>query len=340
MSEQEKKKFRLQAQRIFFTYKYHWPKDSMKELFSNILKRKIKWIRCAHENGDEYPHTHILIELEKKCDITNCRFADLEINGEVIHPHIKTLQNGKAFADCKIYISKEDPENADLKPQPNIYNKVNNCKTIDEAMNLAKTPGEALGLKTMYEISRKQKPKRFNYEPNKEWQQQLLEIVDPEPTCRKIIWIYDKTGNTGKTALAKWLYLNSENDWLITKDMGTSRDAATIIQNGLAQGWTQKGLILDLPRSAENHKRIYGYLEEICDGLITATKYQGRALVFDTPHTVVFANWPPMCWLDEQTRTLSKDRWNIWEIVDDKLEKRSPSKRPVLNNENTFNGYI
>ena len=70
---------------------------------------------------------------------------------------------------------------------------------------------------------------------------------------------------------------------------------------------------MDLPRSAQwALARFYVYLEEIKDGFITATKYQGGTSLFRSPHLVIFANWPPIV-----EGTLSFDRWDIREIQSD-----------------------
>lgn len=109
--------------------------------------------------------------------------------------------------------------------------------------------------------------------------------------------------------MGKWMMTMNGNGWYMTKDMGNVRDSATIVSVAKENGWSGKGWILDLPRSAESSKkRIYEYLEPIKDGMVTTTKYMGKTSIFRTPHLVVFANWPP--WVT----SLSEDRWEIYEI--------------------------
>lgn len=153
---------------------------------------------------------------------------------------------------------------------------------------------------------------RYKYEPDQPWQLELVREIEGEPLYRKIIWIYDEIGNRGKTALGKWLFVTQPNKWYYAKDCGTTRDASTIIQNALSSGWTAWGIVIDLPRSAENHIRMYTYLEEFADGIVTTQKYSGKTIAFDSPWVVVFANWPPTL-----NKTLSLDRWDIREIQAD-----------------------
>lgn len=135
------------------------------------------------------------------------------------------------------------------------------------------------------------------------------------------MWLIDPKGGKGKTELAKYLYSKEPEKWLIMKDPGTTRDAATIVQNSIEQGWQSHGVILDLPRQAQTARtRIYPILEEIKDGFITATKYQGGTTTFPIPHVTVFANWGPTA------EALSMDRWDIREITEDGELKKLDSK--------------
>jgi len=152
----------------------------------------------------------------------------------------------------------------------------------------------------------------FTYEPDMPWQKTFLEMINEKPDYRTIFWICDKVGNSGKTALSKYLYLKERGKWLICKDLGTSRDSATIIKNELENGWLSHGIIIDLPRSAEKQTRMYNYIEEVKDGFITSQKYQGGTCIFNSPHVVIMANWMP------DTKCLSLDRWKIYKINEEK----------------------
>ena len=72
---------------------------------------------------------------------------------------------------------------------------------------------------------------------------------------------------------------------------------------------------IQYPRSKEPYVS-YECLETLKDGLWTTAKYEGEVVVRNSPHVVVFANFPP------NTAALSMDRWKIGEIVDDRLHWR------------------
>jgi len=299
--------FRINNQRLLLTYSQagHFDKEEYINWIRDRSTVEISFIRLAHEIGDDGTnyHTHAVIEYVKPFQTRDCRYYDYRQS----HAHIRVLKNKKAFEDAKKYIAKEDPENADLLMKKDcLFTRVKACDTMEEALEkYVHRPNDVAGIVQLYNM-KKNEPTRFNFTPSTPWQLWLLDLDAQDPDPRKVHWIYDPVGNCGKTAMAKWLHINRPGQWYICKDLGTSRDCATIIKGAIeGGGWTGWGLILDLPRSAENHIRLYSYIEEIKDGFVTATKYTGGTCVFDTPHLVVFANWLP------QVECLSLDRWHI-----------------------------
>lgn len=321
LPEPEKDNFKFQNQKCMLTYKTHLDKQKFIEFISKKIKRNPKFIRVAHENGEgdsitPYEHSHVLIDFGKRVQTTSSRYFDYE----EIHPNIKKVTTKGYWENCKNYIAKEDPDCIDLKSQSSelVLHNLGNCETQKEA--LLKCLGadgkinwsHVNGIKTAYEIMKE--PVMPSYEePTLEWQFDLIKELDTKPDSRKIVWYYDPIGRSGKSQLARYLEITSEQKILCTKDLGTERDAATIIGNAIGKGWKSQGIIIDVPRSAESDKkRIYTYLESIKDGHCTATKYEGANHYFEIPHVVVFANWLPI------VETLSMDRWDIREITSEK----------------------
>jgi len=72
-------------------------------------------------------------------------------------------------------------------------------------------------------------------------------------------------------------------------------------------------VLFNIPRG---HKDCIDYaaLESIKDGLVVNTKYETGYKVFNPPHVIVFANFPPV------TRHLSRDRWNIEKLEGEALK--------------------
>lgn len=327
--ENKESNFILQNQKVFLTYKTHIDKKEFVKFISKLIKKNPKFIRIAHENGRNdpitpYEHSHALIDFGKRFQSKKTNILDF--NG--IHPNIKKVIGSACWYNCKNYLSKEDPECIDLKSvdTETVLNNLGSCKNEREAILGALKNEKTVnwshinGIKTAYEIMKDRGETHYE-EPSFEWQIDLVEELKGKPNNRKIIWYVDKIGRSGKSQLARYLQITEENKYLCTKDLGTERDAATVITGAINKGWTGHGLILDLPRSAEkDKKRIYAYIESIKDGHVTATKYEGGNTFFDIPHLVVFSNWEP------NVMMLSLDRWDIRYIEEDKKVRKRNSR--------------
>lgn len=132
----------------------------------------------------------------------------------------------------------------------------------------------------------------------REWQNNLLENLLKEPDDRKIYWIYDKTGNNGKTVFAKYLcfhhnaiYVNGKCSDALNIIFNTDMDKTNIV-------------IFDLPRSQGSNVSYTG-IESIKNGIIYNSKYETGMKLFNSPHLVIFSNELP------EMEKLSLDRWEI-----------------------------
>lgn len=329
-------KFKIQGSRYFLTYKTHINKEEYTNWFIDTKLggkvEKLKFIRLAHENGknsdkvDNYEHTHVLVDLNEGYQSVNCHIFDYKISSKKggIHCNIKVCGIKKIdWVRLMRYMAKEDKENADLLTEAAKIciekvpwaERVWACKTLQEAMLLCEKPSDAMGIKTLFECRIRPSPIKEWQIPKQEWQIQLMNETNQETNQfneRKIKWIVDTVGNTGKTELARYMYSMEREKWLCTKDLGTSRDAATIVKGAIQSGWNGHGVIVDLPRSAsDDDKRLYTYLETLKDGFVTATKYTGGTEIFEKGHMIVFANWPP------KVPLLSVDRWDIRRLIRD-----------------------
>lgn len=247
-TETDKKKFYFGAQRAFLTYKGHIPKEPFIEWITDRINTPINFIRLAHETGDKetpYNHTHVLMELNKRFQTTNERFFDIEVLGEdsgetiVIHPHIKVLKNKKAFEDAKIYIAKEDPDNADLKKEGFVRSILNATTAIEALEKHLDKASDATGILAIYDLKdmdfRTNTPDWSTFKP-RPWQEKFLEIATQDPDGRSVYWIYDKKGGAGKSLFADYLEDELPEKVWVADDLGNSREAATIVQGKLASG--------------------------------------------------------------------------------------------------------
>jgi len=135
----------------------------------------------------------------------------------------------------------------------------------------------------------------------RQWQAELCEeLITPSNDDRKIKWIYDNDGGSGKTVFCR--YMCVRHNALVVG--GRAIDA----QYGIIK-WMEnnhgKAPKIVLYNTTRNQKIDYQGLESIKDGIFFSAKYESQMCVFDSPKVVVFANGPP----DEER--LSKDRWDI-----------------------------
>lgn len=129
------------------------------------------------------------------------------------------------------------------------------------------------------------------------WQQEVIDIVSKEPDERRIYWIWDPVGNTGKSSLCKHLVLR--RGAIIVG--GRCRDAEYAIMKILEER-DPEIVCFDIPRSQFNHIS-YAAIESIKNGMFFSSKYESGQCVFNTPHVLVFCNYEP-----DYSR-LSADRW-------------------------------
>lgn len=141
-------------------------------------------------------------------------------------------------------------------------------------------------------------------EPNRGFQQEILEILKGDPCDRKIFWYYGD-GGCGKTQFCK--YLSAKHDAICLSGKGSD------VRNGVVEyikknGNTPEIVIFPIPKSYNKEYVSYEALENIKDMYFYSGKYEGGMVNGNSPHLIVFANEPP------QKDKLSSDRWEIYEI--------------------------
>lgn len=141
------------------------------------------------------------------------------------------------------------------------------------------------------------------------WQQKVVDILKEEPNDRTIYWFVDTVGCHGKTSLAKHICLSMEDSIFLT---GKAADMKYGVFSYIESKKTSapRVVMIDLVRSQE-HFFSYQGLEEVKNGIFYNTKYESKMVLYDCPHVIVFANWPP------EKEKLSMDRWKIFLISDE-----------------------
>lgn len=160
------------------------------------------------------------------------------------------------------------------------------------------------------------------YPWQKQWAQYLL--ADGKPgQARKICWLADyygnsqdtekdkvgKGGNIGKSELMKFMKYMAPDDVHIVSGCPNVRNLATILKAATEHGWTGKTIIFDISRSFSDWD-IYETIENVSNGVMTATKYEGGTFSWAAVNIFFMSNWLP------KTNGLSTDRWFIFRAVD------------------------
>lgn len=150
---------------------------------------------------------------------------------------------------------------------------------------------------------------RYPMPDKKPWQQTVQQILETEPDPRTIHWVWESKGAVGKTMLCKHLCASNP-------DIIVLGGKAADIKNGIVEylqnkGYTPPVVLLNIPRTQETVS--YNGLEAIKDMFFYSGKYKGGMVNGKHPHLMVFANWPP------EKDLLSKDRWCVWQIIEDHL---------------------
>lgn len=321
------------------------PKEAIAQWLEAKTHRVLAFCRVAHELADEcqpYEHSHVLVDFGSIFQTRDEHFfcwrpengegvpPDFQYDGcNKIHCNIRFLPSRRAFEDAKVYIAKEDPANADLAQQvTNICDRIQRCRSVQEALreNVEK-PADALGIITIFNM-RNDVNDMVCDRPDFPWHRDFLELYESNApvNLRTIRWYYDENGNTGKTWLLRYLedqYRDQNGyDWFPMAGIENMRETANLMMKAAQTGWRMKGVIIDLTRSFELGRRLYDTLENIKNGRVSSTKYTGGRLRFAPPWVVVLSNWWP------NTSMMSMDRWDIWEILQNRSAvRRSPSYR-------------
>lgn len=138
--------------------------------------------------------------------------------------------------------------------------------------------------------------------PDKDWQIEILKLIDEEPDDRKVHWFWSEKGGIGKSQFAK--YCVAKKDALFFEE-GKKADIMHLIFEAPEE--RLRTMIIDVPRANGNNIS-YKAIESIKNGLIYSPKYEGGYKLFNSPHVIIFANAEPKYY------ELSDDRWVVKNI--------------------------
>lgn len=126
-------------------------------------------------------------------------------------------------------------------------------------------------------------PRMEGFAPQRQWQTDLLATLDGDADRRKIQFVFDGSGNKGKSYLASYLIAEKGGIEL----SGRVLDMA-YVYNG------EPIAIFDMSRTqAECCKHFYQFAEMLKNGRLLSTKYEPKKKFFKPPHVVFFSNFMP-----------------------------------------------
>ena len=211
---EEKKKFRYRGTWVHLVYKTWMDEPDLAAHLQERFKRpESKW-RIWHEESDKdapYKHTHAIgyLGTEKKISKKPSYW-----DKDGIHPYIGNINTEAHKRNATKYHLKKGALTPGYDTLPKFQKRkrtdfteakelIRNCKTWGEVLLCHKA---VMGhMNWAKEVWMNKPQKEFPLKgPMRPWQQDLETELDGPVDDRKVIWIYDKDGNIGKSAYTKY----------------------------------------------------------------------------------------------------------------------------------------
>lgn len=133
--------------------------------------------------------------------------------------------------------------------------------------------------------------------PLREWQQLLNNDLNHTPDDRKVIFIVDVVGNTGKSWFSHYYCSLHDNAQVLLP--GKKADMSYVLKP------TIRVLFIDAPRSKQGEFIQYDFLEDVKNGYVFCPKYESSIKYLPSVHVVVMMNEHP------EMHKLSADRYDV-----------------------------
>jgi len=333
-TKREGASFRLSNHALLLTYEGCLDKENLINFVKSKSKKPVSFIRCAHEPPTEHipvDHTHVVVKWDKIFQSTSESIFDHDGKS----PWIRKLNPGKGagntYDKAVRYLSRSDPENIDLDNVGNSFaTMIWNCEDLTDALSHAKTPNDVAGIIALYSSKPiKTFPLRFRELGGDKWDSnemqsyiftKLLEVNDPnyDPdegnANRKIIWIYNRKGSSGKSVICTDIF-RAKLAHIIPNGGGGSANVAQNLRGAMEKGWNGRAVFFDFARNLDKADKDYLYeiLEMVKNGLLNCSKYESCTLdLGGSPLIVIMANFlPRLVNKDTLEPTMSFDKWNV-----------------------------
>jgi len=142
------------------------------------------------------------------------------------------------------------------------------------------------------------------------WQDEMYLAMQDKPDDRTVNWVFDASGNSGKSFLARYFVVNLR---ALLLSPGRYQDIAYIFSQNL----DKRVVIFDCSRSMQKEEKqrdpldsSYQLAEAIKNGIVLSTKYSSKTCYCQETHVIFFSNQEP------DYKKLSSDRWLVWSLDD------------------------
>lgn len=276
--------------------------DDVERLNNLVNEGKVTYIIYGKEVGnDGTPHLQGLVMLKIRSRLIKCK----EILGS--NPHVEIPRNLNASIQ---YCKKEGDwvEFGSVKKQGQRSDlelfKEDVKSGILDLVELREKHSETYAKYTRFclEYVEDNHPKlKIPTFELRNWQRALEAKIEAEPDRRKIIFVVDEKGNSGKSWFAHFYTQNNPKKCQVLLP-GKKSDMAFVLKPNITV------LFLDAPRSKQGEFIQYDFLEDLKNGYVFSNKYESRMKTFEPMHVVVNMNEAP------DMSKLSQDRYDIIHI--------------------------
>lgn len=268
------------------------------------------YLCIGRERGDSgTPHLQGFFVLK-----TKLRFNNVKVLPGFTRAHLEISRGTpKQAAD---YCKKEDPEPYEYGELPSSQGKRTDFSELrDWLKGLEARPSESEVLEEFPSLWGRYKSACLDFMDKccpsprlvpdgivlRGWQQRVHELVDEHPDDRKIIFVVDENGNSGKSYLTRY-WFSEYPDMVQMLSVGKRDDLAHAIDP------EKRLFVFDVPRGGMEFLQ-YTILEQLKNRMVFSPKYQsGTKVLRHQPHVVVFCNEDP------DRNKMTRDRFKVLNI--------------------------
>lgn len=284
----------------------------MDKLPQDLLKTKYEYLVYQTERCKDTQRLHFQCYVVFK---TRTKFSTLKNISNTCHWEMRQKSHTAAKAYCMKSDTRvagpweygEDSSVPETKGERTDLKRLCDAITVHQNIDvLAEDYGPEImkytnGVRTLISIARNKTAKRklaneFALFKANKWQAMALVKLERQ-NDRKILWIVDEIGNSGKTYLGKYL----QSMWGAAYFEGAAK-------SDVAHAYKfERIVVFDYTRSNREYVN-YSILESFKNGQLFSSKYDSMTKTFSSCKVICFSNWEPDC------EKLSKDRWEIMDL--------------------------